>query len=81
MQAENAIVDSHPKGGDGTAPALLTSAVPAGQSPKGDCAMSTPAALRRMADALEKADESERRELGAILELLGREIRRGKITK
>lgn len=43
--------------------------------------MSTPAALRRMADALERAEENERRELGAILELLGREIRRGKITK
>lgn len=43
--------------------------------------MSTPAALRRMADALERAGDNERRELGAILELLGREIRRGKITK
>lgn len=47
--------------------------------------MSTPAALRRAADKLERAiadgDKAEIHDLGSILELIGREMRRGKITK
>lgn len=47
--------------------------------------MSTPAALRRAADKLERAmasgDKSECRAIGDIIELIGREVRRGKITK
>lgn len=33
---ESAQVDTHPKGGDGTAPAPLGSALPEGDAPKGD---------------------------------------------
>lgn len=47
--------------------------------------MSTPAALRRAADKVQRAidanDRAELRDLGSVLELLGREMRRGKITK
>lgn len=47
--------------------------------------MSTPAALRRAADKLERAleqnDTAEMRDLGAVIELIGRALRRGKITR
>lgn len=47
--------------------------------------MSTPAALRRAADALQRAidggDANSRKEIGEIIEEIGKQVRKGKITK